>query len=900
MNRCVRICAIALPAVLFTSGLCFAITPLTFEDHNTDIPVTIDGHALVSPWGYGTPSASYPTFGDIDGDDDLDLFIGTGEGTLIFYKNTGTKQTPSFTLESRKFLGIDKDQYLLFPTLADTDNDSDLDLYFGDWAEGINYYKNKGNSRVHELVSGSGSEATVDVKNFAAPTFGDLDEDEDLDLLVGNFEGRVFYYENVGTLSKPQYILTDNTFLDIEVEEVAVPKLVDIDADKDMDLFLGNSQGVIQFYRNNGTARKMMFELENASYITIDPAYTYPAFGDIDADGDYDLFIGTNKGATIYFKNTGTAQEPLFEKVTDEYFHIKVGENAALDFADIDDDGDEDMFILNKTGEFDYFRNTGSAATPHYTLAARDFARLDTYASSFRIADIDSDNDFDLIVGYYDSQTGKNGGHLSLYRNIGSVRTPNFLKIENAFPQIDVGEASTPELYDYDNDGDMDLFIGNAEGKIAYYENTGTKEIYAFTLVNQTFENINVDAHAQIRFADLDNDGDEDAVLGNKYGRVLYFENVTGNVNVNFLNRGEITPDLGDFSVIAPLDINFDKKMDLFVSSAAGNVHHFSQVSTNLFPPEDIAGVKVVMNEHRITTITWKDSLDSEKDLSHYQVYQRIDDEGFGGGANVGKGKSVTIVELRENHPYTVKIIAIDSSNLESKGVVVTLTRTGEELDYEITYPKKEIIVAPGSPVTEYCAGFTDVLKSEVGSSMCDAVSFVKDAGIFTGNSDGTLALSRPINRAEVTKVLLEAFDYTIEESLEPGLTFTDIEPAEWYAPYVYTALKHEIVTGYGDKTFKPGQTTNKVELLKLLLEMANVDLSTVDIGTSLYSDIEASAENEWFIAYTNFAHLNSLIEVTNNSLLPATPMTRGDVILLLYRMKERVPHVFPSSDPVL
>ncbi|MBT6068208.1 hypothetical protein HOG48_00460 [Candidatus Peregrinibacteria bacterium] len=883
-TNCVYRTFLILTLILLLPLQVLAVRDLTFEERNTDIPVTIDGHLLQSPWGYGQPSANYPTLIDIDNDEDLDLFMGSGDGTLLFYRNQGGQRIADFVLEDREYLGIKRSQYILFPTFADIDNDSDFDLYFGEWGERVNFYKNRGNMNVPDLVFANGSEAVVDVKNFAAPEFVDIDDDEDLDLFVGNFEGRVFYYENVGNPNTAQFILTDSQYLDIELNKTAVPKFTDIDDDGDLDLFVGSDNGRLAFYRNQGSPRIPEFELINDTFIEIEESYVYPTFGDLDNDGDTDLFIGNNLGNMYYFQNNGSNTSPSFTKVTDEYFHLDIGENGNIDFADFDDDGDEDLFMLDGVSKFHYFQNIGSASAPSYNLEETSFIETDENASAFSIGDLDHDNDLDIVMGYFDRENEEEGGHLNYYKNIGSVRTPKFLLQEGVFTGIDVGEASTPELHDYDNDGDLDLFVGGSSGKIHFYRNTGSLSEPIFTLETDSFEDIDVDAYSQIRFEDIDSDEDYDALLGNKHGRVIYYENVKENIGKNFLEAGELTEDLGFNTGVALLDIDYDNKMDFFVTTSNGNIHHFRQTSKNLFPPENPTNLKVEIPYENIMKISWNKSLNSENDLAEYRLYEKINNEIFTGSTSIGKDTSVNIIDFNRFLKYGFKVTAKDVSGLESDGIEVQAYFRDNDLIVQ-TINEPSITINPET-ISSFCASFPDVKKDVFSVSQCSAITFVKDEGIFSGNDDGTLAPERPINRAEVTKVLIEAFGLDIKNA--DGSEFSDISKHDWFANYIKTALDAEIVQGYSDGTFKPSQTINKVELLKVVLEMAEIDFSSIDIGTSLYADIEATPNTEWFLQYTNFAQINGLLDVVGEVLNPNQPMTRMDVIELLYRMKQK------------
>ena len=134
-----------------------------------------------------------PTLGDVDGDGDLDLFVGESSGTINFYENTGTPRRAEFTLVSDEYGDFDVGRRSL-PVLRDADGDGDLDLYVGSEGEGVILFRNDGSERSPSFVETA--RLDLDETSFAAPAFADLDADGDDDVILGTVRGGLWLYEN--------------------------------------------------------------------------------------------------------------------------------------------------------------------------------------------------------------------------------------------------------------------------------------------------------------------------------------------------------------------------------------------------------------------------------------------------------------------------------------------------------------------------------------------------------------------------------------------------------------------------------------------------------------------------------------------------------------------------------
>lgn len=528
-----------------------------------DFVADATGNPLV---GFNAGSFAVPVFADIDNDGDLDAFMGERNGTVKFYRNTGTISVPDFVADtaSNPLAGFDVGLYAA-PAFVDIDNDGDFDAFIGGQNGTLEFYRNTGTTSAPNFVTDVADNplAGFDAGFTARPIFVDIDNDGDLDLFVGEFGGTARFYRNTGTVSLPSFVAdaAGNPLAGIKVDSFAAPTLADIDHDGDLDAFVGERYGTVKFYRNGGTISAPNFTAEDTGnpLAEFNVGFTAaPIIVDIDNDGDLDAVVGERYGTVKFYRNTGTASVPIFttDAAGNPLAGFDAGYEATLAFADIDDDGDLDTFIGRENGTVVFYRNTGTGSEPDFVadVTGNPLTGFDVgFAAAPFFADIDNDGDLDAFVGEF-------SGSVKFYLNTGTASSPNFIidAARNPLAGFNVGTFATPAFADIDNDGDLDAFIGRENGTLAFYLNTGTVSTPSFVaeVTGNPLANFGVGSLARPAFADIDNDGDLDVFIGEGSGTVRFFQNATSNSpaapsNSNFLiGLGSYPTNGGWFEVV--------------------------------------------------------------------------------------------------------------------------------------------------------------------------------------------------------------------------------------------------------------------------------------------------------------------------------------------------------------
>lgn len=341
---------------------------------------------------------------------------------------------------------------------------------------------------------------------------------------------------------------------------------VDVDFDLVKDLIVcPNAKNIsfneksVQFYKNIGTNELPNFIFTNDDFLQRNMiehgSGSVPVLFDFDQDGLDDLMVANfyrykpvlDKESTIaYYKNTGDISNPQFTLIDDDVFNFtsqSYGLRLIPTYGDVDDDGDEDMFIGRDDGTLLYFENTTTGGNATFSAPILNYQDdLGTIITTNgychpQLFDLDKDGLLDLILG-------KKTGELHYYRNIGTVNTPSFELTNTQLGNVDVS-TDVPDGYPaphfFTVENRTVLFVGSVNGKLIYYDSIDNHIALGedFTLISDQYLGLDAQAYSSFCVKDINNDGNLNLFMGQDLGGLFHFEaNPSGS---SFLSEIEST-----------------------------------------------------------------------------------------------------------------------------------------------------------------------------------------------------------------------------------------------------------------------------------------------------------------------------------------------------------------------
>ena len=248
------------------------------------------------------------------------------------------------------------------------------------------------------------------------------------------------------------------------------------------------------------------------------------------------------------------------------------------------------MFICNffaykptlaKESRIAYYKNTGTLSQPVFTFIDDDFLNLSQSGYGLRMVatfgDVDGDSKPDLFIGL-------ENGSILFRKNVSTGSTPLFAAAtasyqDNNGTPINAGQFASPQLFDLNKDGKLDLLIGQKTGEIMYYRNIGTSTVPSFQLETNILGNVDVSTTTPDGFPYphffLHNDTTY-LLVGAYDGQIRFYDSIDGSLNGSFHLRTDhfLGLDLGAYSACSIVDIDSDGKLDMFVGQDLGGVFH--------------------------------------------------------------------------------------------------------------------------------------------------------------------------------------------------------------------------------------------------------------------------------------------------------------------------------------
>lgn len=501
------------------------------------------------------------------------------------------------------------------PQLVDIDGDGDLDLFVQERANALMFFERINGRYVWRTDRYEG----LGVGEWSR--FVDIDGDGRVDLLAESPISYIRAWRNVGTKAAARFVVAADSLHDgdgvpLAADRQNILNLVDVDCNGRLDLFLGRVAGTVDRYEaipgsaQNGIPRFGLITERFEGIEVLGPVPGQPnsiedrgsrhgantlAFGDIDGDGDPDLFWGDYfEPGLLLFENLASGCGSPDMRAAPRRFPIgngllTSGYNAPS-LGDVDGDGLLDLVMGVIGGAFFpartavdnlYYVRQVSRGT-FEKVTSRLIQTVDVGNESVpTLADLDGDGDLDLLVGNKIEPNADTTASITWFENTGSAVAPAFrdrgaLAIHGEFHYA-------PTTADLDGDGLLDLVVGTWRDRVQWWRNIGTRTAPQWTLADTALVTLTRGSNTTPALVDLDGDGDLDMMVGEASGQLNLYRNVGSRTAPKFELVSDHFQDIdvGRRTVPTFYDVDGDRRPDLVLGSEDGELQLWRNVTTN-------------------------------------------------------------------------------------------------------------------------------------------------------------------------------------------------------------------------------------------------------------------------------------------------------------------------------
>lgn len=621
-----------------------------------NLPVIQEGQALPNAWAGGLNSPQFSHLDvDIDGVLDLIAFDRAGDRMMVFinegsdgyiYTREYNNAFPSgminwvvardFNCDGKMDLATNSQSgFIIYKNISTEESGLNFDLMLT---------SNINNLQMSEYAfSANPFSAPVYTISIDMPSFVDYDDDGDIDVFsFTEFSTTVYFFKNMsvenGNCEVPQYICanrcyghfsesvesfsiffgsdaecqfnvvdprsssdrlhTGATILQIDMDQNGIKDMILSDVtEPNMGLFLmedaidGQDSVVtaaFDFPNNYGNNIPVGLDVFPAGY-----------YLDVDNDGIKDLIVSPNaatevedKNSVWYYKNNGQNDLPQLQFMQNDFLQntmIDLGSEAYPAIVDLDSDGLLDIVVSNRktysstetyTSTLAFYKNIGTATYPTFELMEENYLNIPTLELRSvypHFNDWDDDGDLDLILGDQD-------GFIRIFKN--EAATPGLpifatpeLVLNSGGQAIDVGQFSTPQYFDLDNDGLKDLIVGEKNGNINLYRNVGVTGLPAFEFIEDTIGDVvasnylGIDGYS-VPYFYRNTSNLLELLVASETGKIGHYDQIEENILGTF---NQITDEFqgireGDRCAIAMSDITGDGINDMLYGHIGGGL----------------------------------------------------------------------------------------------------------------------------------------------------------------------------------------------------------------------------------------------------------------------------------------------------------------------------------------